>query len=60
VGLVADLESKRWQINDRSAFKGRLVGAKANAGPIGGLAGIGERVALFGQRGEKFVDQMRV
>ena len=34
------------------------MGAEAYTSPIGGLAGVGERIALFDQRGQEFVDQM--
>ena len=36
------------------------MGAEADAGPVGGLFGVGIGVAVLNERGEKFVDEMRV
>ena len=35
-----------------------LMGAKAHTGPIGGLPGIGERIAILDERRQKFMHQM--
>ena len=36
------------------------MGAEADTGPVGGLFGVGIGVPVLNERGEKFVDEMRV
>ena len=48
------------QSHDLAALERRLMRAQADAGPVGGLFGIGKRVSFLDERGEKFVHQMRM
>src|SRR6266849_3509359 len=58
--LVGGLQSKGREFDNRAAFEGGLVGAEADTGPVGRLAGVGERVVAGGERGKEFVHEMRM
>src|SRR5437867_1605164 len=60
MGFSLGLYRKSRQFDNLAAFKRRLVGAKAHTGPIGGLFGIGESVAILKQGAEEFMDQVRM
>src|SRR5688500_12568899 len=47
---VSSGQRKGRQLHDLPAFHGRFVSAEADAGPVGGLTGIWERIAAFAKR----------
>src|SRR5262245_50020946 len=55
-----ELQSKCWQLHNRAAFECGFMRAKADAGPVGGLRGIRERIAIFDERHRELVRQVRV
>src|SRR5262249_49173503 len=48
------------QLHDFAPLLGRLVRADPHAGPVGGLHGIGPRVAVLHEGGDELVDEVRV
>src|SRR6185369_14072207 len=53
-----ELKRKRRQLDNRAALQRRLVRAKTDTGPVGRLLRIRERVAIFHQRHDEFVNEM--
>jgi hypothetical protein len=49
---------KGGKLDDRAALEGGFVGAEADAGPVGGLPGVREGIAVLDQGREEFVGQM--
>ena len=53
-------EGKLWELDDFATLLGALVGAKADAGPVGRGHRVGPWVPVFDQGAHEFVDQMGV
>src|SRR5687768_13201094 len=58
--LILDSECKRRQLHDLAALQRRLMRAQSNTGPVRGLLGVGEWVAIFSQRAQKLVREVRM
>ena len=48
------------QLHDLAALQRGLVGAEADAGPVGGLFGIWERIAILDERADDLVREVRM
>ena len=53
-------EGKLWELDDFATLLGALVGAQADAGPVGRGHRVGPWVPVFDQSAHEFVDQMGV
>src|ERR1051325_7380478 len=60
IWLGVGSESEGWKLADGAAFECGLVGAKADAGPVGGLSGVGEGFAILDQGADKFMGEVRM
>ena len=60
VWVQEKLQGEGGEIDSVAALLGALMGADADAGPVGRRLGVGPRVAILDQCAEKFVDHVRV
>src|ERR1051326_1736062 len=60
IWLCVGSQSEGGELDDGASLEGGLVGAEADAGPVGGLSGVGEGIAILAQGADKFMREMRM